>query len=36
MHCPLCLSENNQKELYKTLNAFTSLWKLDKTQLQLK
>ncbi|MBC5861771.1 SAM-dependent methyltransferase, partial [Campylobacter jejuni] len=36
MYCPLCQSENNQKELFKTLNAFTSSGKLDKIQLKSK
>ncbi|BDM05065.1 sugar transferase [Campylobacter jejuni] len=31
MHCPLCQSENDQKELFKTLNVFTSSGKLDKS-----
>lgn len=30
MHCPLCQSKNSQKELFKTVNAFTSSGKLDK------
>lgn len=36
MHCPLCQSENNQKELFKTVNAFTSSGKLDKNPTQIK
>ncbi|HIC3270797.1 TPA: hypothetical protein ACW3V7_001144, partial [Campylobacter jejuni] len=33
MYCPLCQSKNNQKELFKTLNAFTSTVKFDTKQL---
>ncbi|ECK0300506.1 sugar transferase [Campylobacter jejuni] len=33
MHCPLCQSENDQKELFKTLSAFTSTVKFDTKQL---
>ncbi len=36
MHCPLCQSENDQKELFKTLNVFTSSGKLDKNPTQIK
>ncbi len=36
MHCPLCQSENNQKELFKTVNAFTSSGKLDKNPTKIK
>ncbi|BEK41274.1 TPA: methyltransferase domain-containing protein [Campylobacter jejuni] len=36
MHCPLCQSENNQKELFKTVNAFTSSGKLNKNPTQIK
>ncbi|MGI7422095.1 sugar transferase [Campylobacter jejuni] len=36
MHCPLCQSENNQKELFKTVNAFTSSGKLNKNLTQIK
>lgn len=36
MRCPLCQSENDQKELFKTLNAFTSSGKLDKNPTQIK
>ncbi|EJJ7305181.1 SAM-dependent methyltransferase, partial [Campylobacter jejuni] len=32
MHCPLCQNKNNQKELFKTLNAFTSTVKFDTKQ----
>ncbi len=37
MHCPLCQNENNQKELFKILNVFTSSSKLDQnlTQIQI-
>lgn len=36
MYCPLCQSEKDQKELFKTLNAFTSSGKLDKSPTQIK
>ncbi len=35
MHCPLCQNENNQKELFKILNVFTSSSKLDQNLTQI-